>query len=623
MLGFIQRKSEIKEALILVVFVLLLSEPLTGATIGVVILGSGLTILNLHPGKIFRNIITLFLFAIYWFTYGKIIDPEVGLNFLTSIVILKLLEKETIRDRYMVFFGIILLISAGSLFNKSLIYVFYFALSFFVLIQDLYENLNLPSSFKNFLSSLLWVLPFTVVFFFLAPRMMSPFEIMRGGTKSGEIGYTTDVNLSTIKEIRSNDRPVFQASFSEPIGKRDLYWRGNVISFSDGWNWTLMPSERAFGEFSPRDFSQRGLLKQNIRVFGQQDFFFGLDTPGLFITPKGFHEVDSTYSLAQSQWAHHYRYEVYSLENGKSLGDGEKRNLKSGLKLSERKWIADHFKSSQLSDLAREIQNYFTQNGFSYSLSPGTVSSFLDFMQVKKIGFCSHYASAVALIFREKKIPTRLVSGFLGGTYNRFADFFMITQNDAHVWIEAYQDSKWIRVDPTDWILPERIRMGGEAFMQQQTAVKGFSPLRFIKSRFTWFNEIEQWVLQWDFKFYQWIDQMDYYGQLALLAKFSFKREWLFTLLPILCALFMGVYALLFGAMTVQKNQVEKLWFLFSKKMQSRGLMISYFSIEQTRERLKALDPIVQDVFQDLVRLSFSNPQKSELLKLKKRIKNI
>ncbi len=60
------------------------------------------------------------IFASYWLIYGKVIDPEVGLNFLTSVIVLKMLEKESRRDQYMIFFGLILLLSTGALFEKNL-----------------------------------------------------------------------------------------------------------------------------------------------------------------------------------------------------------------------------------------------------------------------------------------------------------------------------------------------------------------------------------------------------------------------------------------------------------------------------------------------------------------------
>src|SRR5690606_22539112 len=153
----------------------------------------------------------------------------------------------------------------------------------------------------------------------------------------------------------------------------------------------------------------------------------------------------------------------------------------------------------------------------SYSLSPGRSQSFSEFME-RKVGLCSHYASAVALILRAKGIPSRLVSGHMGGSYNRFADFYLVSQNDAHVWVEAQSDGKWLRLDPTEWIAPERVRLGGDAFIES-VQEGSFITGRLLRGpRFI--QDLRMWFGQWDFLFYQWLEDMDYHSQEAFLLKF-------------------------------------------------------------------------------------------------------
>nr|MDQ2646949.1 transglutaminase-like domain-containing protein [Myxococcota bacterium] len=72
------------------------------------------------------------------------------------------------------------------------------------------------------------------------------------------------------------------------------------------------------------------------------------------------------------------------------------------------------------------------------------------FLFVSKRGHCEFYSTAMAVILRSINVPTRNVTGFIGGTYNRFSGTYAVRQGDAHSWVEAYVDGLgWTRFDPT------------------------------------------------------------------------------------------------------------------------------------------------------------------------------
>jgi transglutaminase-like putative cysteine protease len=73
-----------------------------------------------------------------------------------------------------------------------------------------------------------------------------------------------------------------------------------------------------------------------------------------------------------------------------------------------------------------------------------------DFLFVSKRGHCEFYSTAMAMMLRTLGVPTRNVTGFIGGTYNRFARSYAVRQGDAHSWVEVYlDDTGWTRFDPT------------------------------------------------------------------------------------------------------------------------------------------------------------------------------
>jgi hypothetical protein len=51
---------------------------------------------------------------------------------------------------------------------------------------------------------------------------------------------------------------------------------------------------------------------------------------------------------------------------------------------------------------------------------------------------------------RELKVPARNVTGFIGGSYNRFGHYYAVRQGDAHSWVEVFVPERgWQTFDPT------------------------------------------------------------------------------------------------------------------------------------------------------------------------------
>jgi transglutaminase-like putative cysteine protease len=623
-------RADLKESVIMLVFVGLLNEFLTPLTVVFVVIGVVLIALKIKPEKLVRNLIALVVFGSYWFSYGKVIDPEVGLNFLTTIIILKMLEKETLRDQYMIFYGLTLLIGSGSLFVRSLLYVLFFTGSFFILIQNFYQGLTLRWKFKEIGQVMLWVLPLTAIFFFFIPRVMNPLSYQNSSKRDGEIGYTPGVNLSEVESLTSNDDPAFRAVTSREIPQIGLYWRGNTLSFTDGWNWPVMAHDRI--DSNPRPLKgfiePTDRLSQAIRVFGKEEYYFGLDIPQYFIIGDKVYQPGDLGTLPQRRWQSSLRYKVYSGPFKLNTDFDSTRFSRHHMNRKEVNWVNANFKGTTIREVEAELKNYFSSQSFTYSLSPGKVTSFLEFMEKKKSGFCSHYSSSLALILRVKGIPSRLVSGFMGGMHNKFANFYLVSQNDAHVWVEAFDGTRWRRLDPTNWIAPDRILSGGEAFM---AAAAGASAFQKLKLNFGWMRDFQQWFEQWDYRFYQWLEEMDYYGQEALLEKLMIKKEWFFTLGPLLLALFMGLYSWHIYLQRKKEeglsSEEELLWQIFSSKAQRKGLNLPLTSIENTESALKKFQHPDKEsflnVFKKLVEISFGKTSSAKLSEIKSALKKL
>ena len=488
--------------------------------------------------NILKNSLLIFMGAAIWFYYGRWIDPEIGVNFLLGVIPLKFIEQNAPRDRLILLFGMILLLGVGMLFEKSLFYFIFVLAGLGFLFWALYKDKNSPFRLKSLGLYLMVTTPLTILLFLIFPRALSPFFYRPTPPSQGEVGYTTDVRLSDIEQLSFNSRIVFQAEINKEISPEKLYWRGNTISVTDGWNWS--------GEFRDRIISQPSNprintgLKQVIKSVTTEEFMFALDQPHTLVwgeSPYGVDVVNGTRPqgrftrisnyIAYSDLSTTYRPEKLSRLDEKSflVLPQLKRGLKERLK--------KQFNHDNPKLILQKIRHHLTQENFKYSLSPGRIESFDDFWYNKKIGFCSHFASAVGLILRINNIPTRLVSGFLGGDYNPYTGIYKISQNDAHVWVEAYIDEKWLRIDPVAWIAPDRIALGGDGYVQQVLIERERPWLTYFRG----LKEAQQWVEQWNVKFYNLIENYDRTTQLEIANSFEIDLKQFYSVLPLVILL--------------------------------------------------------------------------------------
>jgi transglutaminase-like putative cysteine protease len=88
-----------------------------------------------------------------------------------------------------------------------------------------------------------------------------------------------------------------------------------------------------------------------------------------------------------------------------------------------------------------------------HSPSSGTPEPVDHFLFESRRGHCEFFSTAMALMLRSVGIPSRNVTGFVGGTWNRFGRYYAVREGDAHSWVEAYIDDAgrptWRTFDPT------------------------------------------------------------------------------------------------------------------------------------------------------------------------------
>ncbi|HEX9055928.1 MAG TPA: transglutaminaseTgpA domain-containing protein [Ktedonobacterales bacterium] len=90
---------------------------------------------------------------------------------------------------------------------------------------------------------------------------------------------------------------------------------------------------------------------------------------------------------------------------------------------------------------------------FTYSLSNGTVPANEDavvwFLHNKR-GFCTFFASTMALMMRSLGMPARVATGVTNGTYDTAQHNYVVKGTDLHAWTQVYfAGYGWINFEPT------------------------------------------------------------------------------------------------------------------------------------------------------------------------------
>ncbi|MFO0625194.1 MAG: DUF3488 and transglutaminase-like domain-containing protein [Polyangiales bacterium] len=100
---------------------------------------------------------------------------------------------------------------------------------------------------------------------------------------------------------------------------------------------------------------------------------------------------------------------------------------------------------------AQAVERYLSTYRYTLRLESGNASAPLeDFLFRSRAGHCEYFSSAMAVLLRAADVPTRNVTGFLGGTFNRYGRFYAVLQGDAHSWVEVWDPRVgWTTWDPT------------------------------------------------------------------------------------------------------------------------------------------------------------------------------
>jgi transglutaminase-like putative cysteine protease len=296
--------------------------------------------------------------------------------------------------------------------------------------------------------------PLLLFFFPIMPRTQLPLWRFLNPPATRTAGYSDTVEPGSQSSISESRTPVFRAEMQRQA-QSQLYWRGTVFNRTDGNKWTRIsqiPSEQP--EFTGQSVRQVIYPEPtSIRTLIALDRPAALSLQRVTVSPDGVFEYSRFGGGRLSFTAD--SHSNGSVRQSNSINRPFYLQLPDHLPAQVKTLVADIVRNGK-NDQARVdyLENYFRNRDYRYStkdLATGD-RALEQFLFEKKQGHCEFFASSFALLLRAAGVPCRLVGGYLGGEYNELGGYYIVTDDKAHVWVEAYiEGSGWVRMDPSSF----------------------------------------------------------------------------------------------------------------------------------------------------------------------------
>jgi len=269
------------------------------------------------------------------------------------------------------------------------------------------------------------------------------------------------------------------SGLSEPPWR--YYWRSTIYDRYTGHGWTTSQTKKVqyeAGELvipsaKEEDMPFHRVLRQEVQVVGDPSTSSGrrldemLHVAGTLVTAD--HDFSVAWrsqgdAFAASSEATTYRADsllpVISEEQLRSAGSDypgwiKNRYLALPDQVPDRVLaLARDLTATEPTpyDRALAIESYLRT--FSYTLdvpSPPLHRDAADyFLFDLQQGHCDYYATTMVVLARAAGLPARLVIGYAGGTYDADNVRYLVTEADAHAWVEVYfPQYGWVEFEPT------------------------------------------------------------------------------------------------------------------------------------------------------------------------------
>ena len=331
------------------------------------------------------------------------------------------------------------------------------------------------------------------VLFFFFPRFSAGYLGRASFSPSLMTGFTENVELGQIGEIKKSSSVVMRVQTGKPVGYERLRWRGIALINFDGKRWSspehvtqrLQPDSD--GWIHAAEMPQKGQRAQPgilYTVYLEPLASDAIFVPGRVTRLRGnftgegassFTAVRRSYILRDSTDTllnpfHNYtaiRYSGISVLPPLDAAKLRQTSTEYSDEIKQTYLQLPEKLDPRIPEMARQLTRNartpfdkaltiesFLKNRFTYTLNLTGAGTNADplahFLFDTRAGHCEYFASAQTIMLRTLGIPAREVNGFLPGEYNELGGDYIVRASDAHSWVEVYfPGMDWQVFDPT------------------------------------------------------------------------------------------------------------------------------------------------------------------------------
>ncbi len=411
------------------------------------------------------TLLSLAVFFLYALQIGRdnLIQPVI--NILALLLAVRLVTEKNGRNYLQIFVLSVFALASSTLLSLSTAFFLYLVLlvtgvtSGLVLLSfhSVDPDLSLSCRQSRRIIAVALSLPVASLvlmfaFFLILPRTQYPLWNFLNPKSTATAGFSEAVQPGSFAQILETKKVVLRAE-SERLPQNELYWRGIVLNTPEGSAWIRLPPP----------VSEKSVIRGG-RVIIQalfpepkaENYLPALDVTRNVEGLRSSQAADYTYR-ARYTLNQRVKYTSVSVVGGELVATGPIDRdfyLTLPADVSDRlrrvaMEIADRDRTS--GDRITLAEEFFRDQQLTYATSdlPTSADPMGEFLFEKKRGYCEFFASSFALLLRLAGVPARLVGGYYGGQYNDIGQYYLVTEDTAHVWVEAFDEGRWVRIDPS------------------------------------------------------------------------------------------------------------------------------------------------------------------------------